>query len=104
MLIAATALALAVCAFIYWQRKQKEENTSRQFAELSASRNHQGSTPAQQKAILEQLRGSRGTSETGRQENGGHVPEERATTVPMPSQGDGEPRPSRLLRDGQERK
>lgn len=54
-----------VCAFLFWQNRQKKNELARQFAELSMPPHAQGGTPAQQKALLEILSGKQnaGSSE-----------------------------------------
>lgn len=59
VLAAACACVLAVCAFLFWQNRQKKDKLARQYAELSMPPPAQGGTPAQQKALLEILSGKR---------------------------------------------
>ena len=59
VLAAACACVLAVCAFLFWQNRQKKNKLARQYAELSMPPPAQGGTPAQQKALLEILSGKR---------------------------------------------
>ncbi|ASB35249.1 hypothetical protein ADH72_05865 [Akkermansia muciniphila] len=47
--------ALAICAFLSWRNQEKKDRLSRQYAEFSMPQTSKGSTPAQQKALLEIL-------------------------------------------------
>ncbi len=47
--------ALAICAFLSWRNQEKKDRLSRQYAEFSMPQTSKGSTPTQQKALLEIL-------------------------------------------------
>ncbi|WP_300787657.1 hypothetical protein, partial [uncultured Akkermansia sp.] len=49
--------AFAMCAFLSWQNREKKNRLARQYAEFSMPQPSRGSTPAQQKALLEILSG-----------------------------------------------
>ena len=49
--------ALAICAFLSWQNREKKNRLAQQYAEFSMPQTLKGSTPAQQKALLEILSG-----------------------------------------------
>lgn len=55
LFLAVVLLILAFCLLTSWQRRQKEDKIAGQFAELAASRSRAGSTPEQQRALLEAL-------------------------------------------------
>lgn len=59
VLLVVTVLAAAIFAFIFWQNRQKKNKVTQQYAELSMLRRGAGSTPEQQKALLEVLSGKR---------------------------------------------
>ena len=43
--------ALAICAFLSWQNREKKNRLAQQYAEFSMPQTLKGSTPAQQKAL-----------------------------------------------------
>lgn len=55
LFLAVVLLALAFCLLTAWQRRQKEDKIAVQFAELASSRPRTGSTPEQQKTLLQAL-------------------------------------------------
>lgn len=55
LFLAVVLLIPGFCLLTSWQRRQKEDKIAGQFAELAASRPRRGSTPEQQRALLEAL-------------------------------------------------
>lgn len=57
ILLIVSALAVAICAFLFWENRQKKNKAAQQYAEFLMPRPGTGSSPEQRKALLEMLSG-----------------------------------------------